>query len=57
MPDLIAPEELVRRLREEVMRFADGAEAADDLTLLVLKWDGRASEPAAAVPEPLLSGR
>jgi serine phosphatase RsbU (regulator of sigma subunit) len=29
-------------VREAVGRFTDGAEAADDLTLLVLRWEGEA---------------
>ena len=44
MPEDSQPEEVLRRLREDVARFADGAELADDITLLVLRWDGTASE-------------
>jgi serine phosphatase RsbU (regulator of sigma subunit) len=40
LPQDIEPAELVKRLRAEVERFADGADAADDLTLLVLRWEG-----------------
>jgi serine phosphatase RsbU (regulator of sigma subunit) len=40
MPDPVEPEEIVRRLREDVARFSDGAEAADDVTLLALRWEG-----------------
>lgn len=40
MPDPIDPSELVKRLRDDVARFADGAEAADDITLLALRWEG-----------------
>jgi len=42
LPQEIEPGELVKRLRAEVERFAEGAEAADDLTLLVLRWEGPA---------------
>ena len=34
------PHEVVRRLRDDVQRFADGAEPADDITLMALRWDG-----------------
>jgi CHASE2 domain-containing sensor protein/serine phosphatase RsbU (regulator of sigma subunit) len=34
------PEEVIKGLRAAVAGFADGAEAADDLTLLVLRWRG-----------------
>jgi serine phosphatase RsbU (regulator of sigma subunit) len=40
MPDPVEPSEIVRRLREDVARFADGAEAADDLTLVAVRWEG-----------------
>jgi len=40
MGDHAEPAELVQRLRDDVLRFADGAEPADDLTLLALRWDG-----------------
>jgi serine phosphatase RsbU (regulator of sigma subunit) len=40
LPWDIEPAELVARLRAEVERFADGADAADDLTLFVLRWEG-----------------
>jgi serine phosphatase RsbU (regulator of sigma subunit) len=36
----IHPDEIIRRLRDDVARFTDGAEPADDLTLLALRWDG-----------------
>jgi CHASE2 domain-containing sensor protein len=32
--------QLVESLRDDVHRFAEGTEPADDLTLLVLRWDG-----------------
>lgn len=37
------PDELVQKLRDDVSRFAAGAELADDITLMVLRWDGPAS--------------
>jgi serine phosphatase RsbU (regulator of sigma subunit) len=58
MPEGISPDELVRRVREDVTRFADGAEAADDLTLLAVRWEGA---PGGAVEPPpeseAISGR
>ena len=35
-----APTEVVRRVKDDVQRFADGAEPADDITLMALRWDG-----------------
>ena len=40
MADPIEPPELIKRLREDVARFADGAEPADDITLMALRWEG-----------------
>ena len=34
------PAEVVKRVSEDVQRFADGAEPADDITLMALRWDG-----------------
>jgi sigma-B regulation protein RsbU (phosphoserine phosphatase) len=42
MADPIEPDDLVKRLREDVARFADGAEPADDITLVALRWEGPA---------------
>ena len=42
MSDPIDPEDLVKRLREDVARFAAGAEPADDITLVALRWEGPA---------------
>ena len=42
MADPIEPTELVKRLRDDVARFSDGAEAADDITLLAFRWEGPA---------------
>lgn len=40
MPDEIEPDELVKRLREDLQRFSGAAEPADDITLLVVRWNG-----------------
>lgn len=40
MPRDATPGDLIRRLNEDVKRFAAGAEPADDLTLLALRWEG-----------------
>ncbi|QJR12838.1 hypothetical protein DSM104443_03931 [Usitatibacter rugosus] len=40
VPDDVTPEDVIRRLRDDVRKFADGAEAPDDLTLLALQWKG-----------------
>jgi serine phosphatase RsbU (regulator of sigma subunit) len=40
MPENVDPEELIGRLRDDVNRFAGEAEPADDITLLVLRWEG-----------------
>jgi adenylate cyclase len=42
MPEDAQPAELVKRLRDDVSRFAAGAELADDITLVALRWDGGA---------------
>jgi adenylate cyclase len=38
LADDASADEVIRKLRSEVATFADGAEAADDLTLLALRW-------------------
>jgi len=40
IPGEVNPEELLRRLREDLKRFTGEAEPADDITLLGLRWDG-----------------
>ena len=40
MPADSLPADVIRGLRSAVAKFADGAEAADDLTLLALRWRG-----------------
>jgi adenylate cyclase len=40
VPEHASPAELVKRLRDDVSRFAAGAEIADDITLVALKWEG-----------------
>ena len=49
MPDPVEPAEIVRRLREDVTRFAAGAEAPDDLTLVALRWEGTVEGSAVQV--------
>jgi len=60
MPEEAEPAELIRRLRDDIARFAAGAEPADDITLLVLKWVG-SEQPPPPQPSPrgegALSGR
>jgi serine phosphatase RsbU (regulator of sigma subunit)/CHASE2 domain-containing sensor protein len=34
------PTKLLAKVREDVQRFADGAEPSDDITLVALRWDG-----------------
>ena len=34
------PGQIIDHLKSELARFCDGAEAADDVTLLVLRWEG-----------------
>jgi serine phosphatase RsbU (regulator of sigma subunit)/CHASE2 domain-containing sensor protein len=38
--DEASAEEIVGRIRDDVLRFEDGAEPADDLTLLAIRWNG-----------------
>ena len=40
LPDDVSATDIIERLREDVRRFADGAEPADDITILALKWKG-----------------
>lgn len=40
LPDAAQPQEVVQRVREDVARFRAGAEAADDLAVLALRWEG-----------------
>ena len=42
VPEDIDPDEVVRRLREDLKRFAGAAEPADDITLLVVRWNANA---------------
>ena len=43
LPEDVAPEEVIRRVREDVRRFAGDAELADDITLVALRWEGPAA--------------
>jgi adenylate cyclase len=40
------PKKLVEALAADVARFADGAEQADDVTLLSVRWNGYRTQPA-----------
>ena len=40
MPPGAIPEEVGEAIRRDVERFAAGVEAADDLALLILRWNG-----------------
>jgi adenylate cyclase len=40
MPGDIGPDEIIRRLREDLQRFSGNAEPADDITLLAVRWNG-----------------
>jgi serine phosphatase RsbU (regulator of sigma subunit) len=40
IPEDSTPGEIIKGLRAAVAEFADGAEPADDLTLLALRWRG-----------------
>jgi adenylate cyclase len=40
MPEDIDPDELIKRLREDLQRFSGAAEPADDITLLAVRWNG-----------------
>jgi serine phosphatase RsbU (regulator of sigma subunit) len=48
IPGEADPEELLRRLRDDLKRFTGAAEPADDITLMGLRWDGPAgaAEPS-----------
>ena len=48
MPEGATPSELVKRLRDDVSRFAAGAELADDITLVALRWYGGGARLADA---------
>ena len=39
----VGPGELIARLRDDLQRFTSGAEPADDITLLVVRWYGSAA--------------
>jgi serine phosphatase RsbU (regulator of sigma subunit) len=46
IPGEAEPEDLLRRLREDIKRFTGDAEPADDITLMALRWDGARAETA-----------
>jgi serine phosphatase RsbU (regulator of sigma subunit) len=43
LPAGVAAKDVVAAIREDVERFVAGAEPADDLAIMVLRWDGPAS--------------
>lgn len=48
LPEDAAPEDIVKRLRDDVQKFAAGAEPADDITLVAVRWEGPWRDPALA---------
>lgn len=44
-PQAVRPAQLIDKLREDLAKFASGAEAADDVTLMALRWDGPITGP------------
>ena len=42
MPEDVEPADLTQRVLDDVHRFAGAAEPADDITLLVLRWEATA---------------
>ncbi len=46
-------DEITRHLRQDVGNFVSGAEASDDLAVLVLHWIGPAKAPEAQPPAPV----
>jgi adenylate cyclase len=40
LPEGVDPDELVKKLNDDVNRFSAGAEPADDITLLAVRWTG-----------------
>lgn len=49
IPDGAPPTEVVKRVRDDVGRFMAGAELADDITLVAVRWDGGNAAPSANV--------
>jgi serine phosphatase RsbU (regulator of sigma subunit) len=45
------PREIVIALQADALRFADGAEPNDDMTILALRWNGPSSASAATASE------
>lgn len=48
--------DIVRSVRADVARFVAGAEASDDLAILVLHWHGPSAPAQATRPAPLSAG-
>ena len=49
IPDGAPPTEVVKRVRDDVGRFMAGAELADDITLVAVRWDGGNAATSANV--------
>lgn len=47
LPDPVEPTEIVRRVKDDVTRFSAGAEAADDVTVMSVRWEGFPDGPPA----------
>jgi len=48
VPEAALPAEVIKRLRDDVGRFSAGAELADDITLVAVRWDGAPSKAPLA---------
>lgn len=57
IPEDAGPGEIVRRLRDDVARFAAGAEPADDITLLAIRWNSGRAAPGDRTEPSEPSGR
>jgi serine phosphatase RsbU (regulator of sigma subunit) len=42
VPEEYEPPDLVKKLQDDLAKFAAGSEPADDITLLVVRWSGEA---------------
>lgn len=51
MPRESSAKELIRKLNEDVKKFAAGAEPADDLTLMALRWEGGGASQGKVLSE------
>src|SRR5690606_20278638 len=48
VPADASPDAIIQRVQDDVARFAAGAEPADDVTLVVLRWEGGSAASADA---------